>query len=160
MNRQALITVIRTKISMDNSELQAHELNISCQNTLIDHLGIEFTEVKSGLLKARMPVDRRTIQPMKLLHGGAIMALAETIGSAGSYTLIDPKKYYVVGIEINGNHIGNTTTSYVTATAKILHKGKTTHVWDIRVNDEHDKPVSICRMTNMIIENQEEKIGK
>ncbi len=143
---------------MDHSELKARELNASCQNTLIDHLGIEFTEVRNGSLKARMPIDHRTIQPFKQLHGGAVMALAETIGSAGSYMLVDPEKQYVVGLEINGNHIGNTKSSYVTATANILHKGKTIHVWDIRVNDEFDKPVSVCRMTNMIIEIKEEKI--
>ena len=104
-----------------------------------------------------MPIDHRTVQPMKQLHGGAIMALAETIGSAGSLTLIDKSRQYVVGIEINGNHVGTASSTYVIATAKILHKGKTIHVWDIRVNDEHDKPVSICRMTNMIIETREKK---
>ena len=140
---------------MDNSELIVRELNISCQNTMIDYLGIEFTVVENGLMKARMPVDHRTIQPMKQLHGGAIMALAETIGSAGSLMLIDTSKQYVVGIEINGNHVGNASSSYVTATAKILHKGKTIHVWDIRVDDDNDKPVSICRMTNMIIDHRE-----
>ena len=145
---------------MNNSESRARELNISCQNTLIDHLGIEFTEVNNGLLKARMPIDQRTIQPLKHLHGGAIMALAETIGSAGSFMLVDANKQHVVGLEINGNHVGTTASSYVTATAKILHKGKTIHVWDIRVADEHDKPVAICRMTNMIIESKVEKIEK
>jgi 1,4-dihydroxy-2-naphthoyl-CoA hydrolase len=81
-----------------------------------------------------------------------VMALAETVGSAGSYTLIDKNRFYVVGLEINGNHIGNTDSKFVTATGQILHQGKTTHVWDIRVNDEFDKPISICRITNMIID--------
>lgn len=127
---------------------------------MIDHLGIEFTEVENGYLKARMPIDHRTIQPMKQLHGGAIMALAETIGSAGSHMLIDRSRQYAVGIEINGNHVGTAASSFVTATAKIVHKGKTIHVWDIRVNDEYDKPVSICRMTNMIIESRKKKNEK
>lgn len=145
---------------MDTAELRARELNIACRNTLIDHLGIEFTEVGKGLLKARMPIDHRTVQPMRQLHGGAIMALAETLGSAGSFMLVDAKKHYVVGIEINGNHVGTASSSHVNATAKILHRGKTTHVWEILVNDENDKPVSICRMTNMVIEYGEEKTGK
>lgn len=145
---------------MDNSKLGVRELNISCQNTMIDHLGIEFTEIEYGLLKARMPIDHRTIQPMKRLHGGAIMALAETIGSAGSHMLIDKDNQYVVGIEINGNHVGTPSSSFVTATAKILHEGKTIHIWDIRVNDDHDKPISICRMTNMIIETRGNKNKK
>ncbi|MDP1622471.1 MAG: hotdog fold thioesterase [Bacteroidales bacterium] len=143
---------------MDNSVTRVRELNISCRNTMIDHLGIEFTMVKNGLLTARMPVDHRTIQPMKRLHGGAIMALAETVGSTGSYLITDHKKQQVVGIEINGNHVGNTASDYVTATATILHKGKTIHVWDIRVTDDEDKLVSICRMTNLIMENKEEKV--
>jgi len=140
---------------MVNSEFGVRELNISCQNTMIDYLGIEFTEVDNGLLKARMPIDHRTIQPMKQLHGGAIMALAETMGSAGSNMLVNTRVQKVVGIEINGNHVGTASSSFVSATAKILHKGKTIHVWDIRVNDGDDKPVSICRMTNMIIEHKE-----
>jgi uncharacterized protein (TIGR00369 family) len=88
------------------------------------------------------------------------MALAETVGSAGSHMLIDRSKQYVVGIEINGNHVGTAASEWVTATGKIMHKGKTIHVWEIRVYDEHDKPVSICRMTNMIIDTRENKNKK
>lgn len=145
---------------MDNPELRVRELNNSCKNTLIDHLGIEFTAVENGLLKARMPIDHRTVQPMKKLHGGAIMALAETLGSAGSQLLIDPEKQYVAGIEINGNHVGAAASSSVIATAKIVHQGKTIHVWEIRVYDEHEKQVSICRMTNMVMDHRQEKIEK
>lgn len=136
---------------MSNSEL-LKQLNETCNNTLISHLGIVFTEASEGKLVATMPVDNRTMQPMKLLHGGAIMALAETVGSAGSFMMIDRKKYYVVGMEINGNHVGSATSGFVTGSGRLLHKGKTTHVWEILVNDQFGKPVSICRMTNMILE--------
>jgi 1,4-dihydroxy-2-naphthoyl-CoA hydrolase len=131
------------------------KLNILCSNTLISHLGIEFTELGDGFIRARMPVDERTKQPMGLLHGGATLALAETVGSAGSFAMVDPKKYNVVGMEVNGNHIGNTKARYVEATGTIIHKGKKTHVWDIRIEDEHCNPVSVCRVTNMIIEKRE-----
>jgi 1,4-dihydroxy-2-naphthoyl-CoA hydrolase len=137
---------------MEQTKSLTEELNAACRNTLVEHLGIVFTEVSEGELKATMPVDSRTMQPMRMLHGGAIMALAETVGSAGSFALIDRSKYYVVGMEINGNHVGSATSGYVTGTGKLLHKGKTTHVWEILVHDEAGKPVSICRMTNMILE--------
>lgn len=137
---------------MEMSGKLAEELNEFCKNTMIDHLGIVFTDAAEGELAATMQVDHRTIQPMKFLHGGSILALAETIGSAGSYLLIDRSRYYAVGMEINANHVGNTTSGYVTGKGKLLHKGKTTHVWEILVNDQYGKPVSICRMTNMILE--------
>ena len=136
---------------MDNSEMLA-ELNETCKNTLVEYLGIVFTDVSEGKLVATMPVYNRTIQPMKLLHGGAIMALAETVGSAGSFTLIDRSRFYAVGMEINANHIGSADSGYVTGTGRLLHKGKRTHVWEILVNDQNNNPVSICRMTNMILE--------
>ena len=136
---------------MNNSEI-LKELNETCKNTLISHLGIVFTEMSEGKLVATMPVDNRTMQPMKLLHGGAIMALAETVGSAGSFLMVDRKKYSVVGMEINANHVGSATSDFVTGSGRLLHKGKTTHVWEILVNDQFGKPVSICRMTNMILE--------
>lgn len=139
---------------MDVSTL-LKELNETCKNTLIEHLGIVFTNVSEGKLVATMPVDQRTTQPMKLLHGGAILALAETIGSAGSFIMVDRNKFTVVGMEINANHIGNTTSGLVTGYGRLLHKGKTTHVWEILVNDQYGKPVSICRMTNMILEIKE-----
>jgi 1,4-dihydroxy-2-naphthoyl-CoA hydrolase len=137
---------------MEQTKSLTDELNLACRNTLIEHLGIVFTEVWEGGLKATMPVDDRTMQPMRMLHGGAIMALAETVGSAGSFAMIDRSKYYVVGMEINGNHVGSAISGYVTGTGKMLHKGKTTHVWEILVHDQFEKPVSICRMTNMILE--------
>jgi 1,4-dihydroxy-2-naphthoyl-CoA hydrolase len=134
--------------------LTVEELNILCKSTLIEHLGIEFTKVTEKSITATMPIDNRTIQPMKILHGGAIMALAETVGSAGSFNLVDLERYYVVGMEINGNHISSAKEGVVKAKATIVHQGKSTHVWDIRVTDQLDNLVSVCRITNMIIENK------
>jgi len=133
------------------------DLNDFCKNSLIDYLDIRFTKTKDGYLEAKMPVDRRTIQPMGLLHGGAIMALAETVGSAGSYLMLERDKFNVVGIEINGNHIGNTKTDYVIAVGELIHRGQKTHVWDIKVFDAENVPISVCRLTNLII-NKGEKI--
>jgi 1,4-dihydroxy-2-naphthoyl-CoA hydrolase len=135
------------------------EINKLCRNTLIDHLGIVFTESGLNSIKAQMPVDHRTIQPRGLLHGGASLALAETVGSVGSFVMVDRTLFDVVGIEVNGNHIGNTKSSYVVATGTLIHKGKSTHVWDIRIEDEHHNPVSVCRVTNMVLE-RKEGIGK
>ncbi len=135
----------------NETDLIINELNDFCKNSLIDHLDIKFIKSKEGYLEAKMPVDRRTIQPMGLLHGGAIMALAETVGSAGSYLLIDRDKFDVMGIEINGNHIANTKTDYVVAVGEIIHKGQITHVWSIKVFDADNVPVSVCRLTNIII---------
>ena len=126
-------------------------LNNMCKNTMMEHLGIEFTEVSEGRLVAKMPIDNRTIQPMKRLHGGASMALAESVGSAGSLTLVDPTKYAVLGVEVSGSHVGATSGDFVVATGTILHQGKTSHVWEIRVEDSRGKLISICRLTNRII---------
>ena len=132
-------------------------LNNMCKNTMMEHLGIEFTEVSEGRLVAKMPIDERTIQPMKRLHGGATMALAESVGSAGSLTLVDPTKYAVLGVEISGSHVGATSGDFVVATGTILHQGKTSHVWEIRVEDKNGKLISICRLTNRIIPINSEK---
>jgi 1,4-dihydroxy-2-naphthoyl-CoA hydrolase len=142
--------VINTIFLIMNTE----EINVLCRNTLIEHLGIVFTEITDKHIKAQMPVDQRTIQPMGLLHGGASLALAETVGSVGSFTLVDPAEYDVVGMQVNGNHIGNTKTKYVTATGKIIHRGTRTHVWDVIIEDEHRKPVSVCRVTNMLLKKE------
>jgi len=119
--------------------------------TLNAHLGIEFIEVGDDYLKARMPVDHRTHQPMGLLHGGASVALAETLGSSGAYLAVDTSKYNVVGLDINANHIRGVRSGFVIGTARPLHIGKTTHVWEIRITDEADKLVAISRITIAIL---------
>ncbi len=137
---------------MENKLL--NELNKQCEGSLISHLGIIFTEFKENQLIATMPVDKRTKQPMGLLHGGAILALMETVGSAGSYLLIDNNQK-VVGMEINANHVANTSENMVFAIGKILHKGKRTHVWSVEVYDFNHKPLSFGRVTNMILDDND-----
>jgi 1,4-dihydroxy-2-naphthoyl-CoA hydrolase len=132
---------------MDLVEL-ANSLN---KNTLMEQLGIEYTAIGENFIHARMPVDHRTHQPMGLLHGGASAALAESMGSVGSYLLIDREKQGVVGIEVNANHLRSARKGFVTAEGNLIHRGKTLHVWDIKIMDERQKVVSICRLTNMII---------
>jgi len=131
--------------------LTVEELNTMCKNTMIERLGIEFIEISSTHVKARMPIDERTIQPMKRLHGGAIMTLAESAGSAGSLSLVDRTRYYVLGVEISGSHVGTTTENFVLAEAKIVHRGISSHVWEIHVKDINDTLISVCRLTNRII---------
>jgi 1,4-dihydroxy-2-naphthoyl-CoA hydrolase len=114
-------------------------------------LGIEWLETGDDFVKARMPVDKRTRQPYGLLHGGASCVLAETIGSIASAMVIDHDKFYCVGLEINANHIRSARDGYVTGTARPLHLGSTTHVWDIRITDERDKLVCVSRLTVAII---------
>lgn len=118
---------------------------------MIEHLGIEFTELTYGHVVATMPVDHRTIQPMKRLHGGAIMTLAESVGSAGSLAIVDRSEYIVLGVEISGSHVGTTIENYVLAEANLVHEGVTSHVWEIHVKDKNDTLLSVCRLTNRII---------
>ena len=124
----------------------------SAKNTLVEHLGIEFIERGDDYLKARMPVDHRTVQPMGLLHGGASVALAETLGSSGAYLCVDPAKYVVVGLEINANHVRAVRDGWVTGTARPLHRGKTTQLWEIRITDAADKLVCISRLTMAVLD--------
>jgi uncharacterized protein (TIGR00369 family) len=131
--------------------MNINALNNLCKNTMIEHLGIEFTEISEGRIVAKMPVDNRTIQPMKRLHGGATMALAESVGSAGSLALIDPTKFSVLGVEINGSHVATTNENEVFGIGTLIHRGATQHVWEIRVEDKTGKLISLCRMTNRIV---------
>lgn len=121
------------------------------KNTLMEVLGIEYTDIGDDFIEATMPVDHRTHQPLGLLHGGASAALAESMGSLGSYLLIDQEKYAAVGIEVNANHLRSVRKGKVRARGELIHRGKTLHVWDIKIFDERGRPTSICRLTNMII---------
>ena len=113
----------------------------------METLGIVFTEVGDDYLVATMPVNDRVHQPMGLLHGGATVALAESVASAASLLFIDTSSQEVRGIEITANHLRSVRSGLVTATAQALHKGKTTQLWEIRVVDELGKLISICKMT-------------
>ena len=120
--------------------------------TLASHLGIEFIELGADYLKGRMPVDERTHQPHGILHGGASVALAETLGSVAAGLVVDPDKYRVVGQEINANHVRAVAQGFVIGTARPIHIGKRSHVWEIRIVDEQDRLVCISRLTIAVIE--------
>ncbi|MBN8820917.1 MULTISPECIES: hotdog fold thioesterase [unclassified Spirosoma] len=121
-------------------------------DSIAKHLGIEFLEAGEGYLTARMPVDKRTHQPFGILHGGASVVLAETLGSVASYMLLDdPVKQRAVGLEINANHIRSVREGWVYGRCTPIHAGRTTHVWDIRITDEHNKLVCVSRLTVAVI---------
>ncbi|WP_409290082.1 hotdog fold thioesterase [Peribacillus sp. SCS-37] len=121
------------------------------ENTLINTLGIEIQETSPGFVKASMPVDERTRQPFGLLHGGASVALAETVASIGAYNLVDKEIEGVVGLEINANHIRGKKDGIVMAYGRVLHHGKTTQVWEINIKDEKDRLICISRCTLAVI---------
>ncbi len=127
------------------------EINLILKDTLVSHLGREIVEIGEDSLTARMPVDRRTCQPMGILHGGASVALAETIGSCGANLVIDREEYYCVGLEINANHIRSVSSGYVTGTARPLHLGKSTQVWEMLIRDDEGNLVCASRMTNAVL---------
>lgn len=120
-------------------------------NTMIETLGIEITSLEKGKVMAKMPVDERTRQPFGLLHGGASVALAETVASLGAYELVDQTTEAVAGLEINANHIRSVKEGYVTAIGTVLHQGKSTMVWDIKIMDEKERLICISRCTMAII---------
>ena len=136
---------------MISKDITLNEVNSFSKNTLLSHLNIEFTNIGNDYLEAKMPVNHKTIQPMGILHGGATVALAESIGSVGSNMLIDVKSEYAVGLSINANHVGSATNNYVIGKGTIVHKGRSTHVWNIEVKDKNEKLISICRLTIMIV---------
>ena len=123
------------------------------KNTLMETLEIKYTDVSLDppMLKATMPVNPRVHQPAGLLHGGATAALAESLGSASSFMLIDREKFSVVGIELSCNHVRSKTDGVVEATATVIHQGGSTHLWEIEVKDEAGKLISHCKLTNMVI---------
>lgn len=121
------------------------------KGTLLEALGIEITELGEGRVVATMPVDHRTHQPFGILHGGASVALAETVASIGAYALVDQETENVVGLEINANHIRAVRSGTVTATGTVLHRGQTTMVWDIKIVDEQQRLVSVSRCTIAVI---------
>jgi len=119
--------------------------------TMVTHLSIVITAIGDDFLTATMPVDHRTHQPFGILHGGASVALAESLGSMGAYLCVDPNLYNVVGLEINANHIRAVRTGHVVGIARPLHIGKSTQIWEIRITDEADKLVCISRITLAVL---------
>lgn len=128
------------------------QLNQLCKNTLAENLGIEITEIGPNYLCGKMPVDRRTHQPMGILHGGASVALAETLGSIGAYLQTDPEKQNCVGLEINANHIKAVRNGFVHGKATAIHLGRKTQVWEIKILNDAGSLVCLSRLTVAVLD--------
>ncbi|MFT4249143.1 MAG: hotdog fold thioesterase [Pseudomonas sp.] len=126
-------------------------LNRLSRDTLIEHLGIVFTEAGEDWLRATMPVDARTRQPYGLLHGGASVVLAETLGSSAGNLCVDPSTQLCVGLEINANHLRAATRGLVTGIARAVHVGRSTQVWDIAIEDEAGRRTCVSRLTLAVV---------
>ncbi len=134
----------KTEITLENLQ----ERN---RNTMADHLGIEIIEIGDNFLKAKMPVDQRTKQPLGIMHGGASCVLAETVGSVAANCCVDQDKFYCVGLDINTNHIRSANKGNVYAYCKAFHVGQSTQVWSIEITDENQKLVSVSRLTMAVL---------
>jgi|ERR1051326_1954668 1,4-dihydroxy-2-naphthoyl-CoA hydrolase len=128
------------------------DLHVFAKGNMLEHLGIELTELGNDFIKAKMPVDHRTKQPAGILHGGASVVLAESLGSIAATLCVDFSKYYCVGLDINANHIRSVSEGYVYGTARPLHVGRTIQVWEIKIENEDGKLVCISRITMAVIE--------
>lgn len=135
-----------------NKDIRLADFSHWSHNTLSDHLGMAFTAVDARSLTATMPVDERTRQPFGLLHGGASVALAETLGSVGSALVVNPDTHFCLGIEINANHIRGVKSGIVRGVATPIHLGRSTHIWEIRISNDADQLVCISRLTVSILE--------
>ncbi|SEK56044.1 uncharacterized domain 1-containing protein [Aquimarina amphilecti] len=122
-----------------------------CKNTLMETLDISFCEVGVDYLVAKMPVTSKVHQPDGVLHGGAMVALAESVGSAASHIFLDTKEYYIRGLEISANHVKSVKEGYVYARAEIVHKGRTTQLWDIKIRNEEGNLISIVKLTTIAL---------
>ncbi len=131
--------------------IELDALNALTRNTIAAHVGIRFTEIGPDFLRATMPVDARTHQPFGLLHGGASVVLAETLGSIAGHCAIRDGGNAVVGIEVNANHLRGVSDGEVTGTARPVHIGRTTQVWEIRIEDGEQRPVCLSRLTLSVL---------
>lgn len=137
---------------MQFKNVTIEQVNEFSKGTLMEHLEIEVVEIGDSFLRARMPVDKRTVQPMGLLHGGASVTLIESLGSIGSSLLVDMEKEYPVGLEVNANHVGSATSGFVEGKAELLHLGRKTHVWKVDVKmAETNKLICTGRLTIMVV---------
>ncbi len=133
-------------------EITVEMLNGTGKNTMLEAIGIRFTECGDDYIKATMPVDKRTHQPYGILHGGASVSLAETMGSTASFFVLPPEDdRWCVGIEINANHIRSVTEGEVTGTVRPVHLGRSLHVWEIKITEDSDKLVCVSRLTVSVI---------
>ncbi|WKZ60997.1 MAG: hotdog fold thioesterase [Cyclobacteriaceae bacterium] len=139
-------------MSLFQKHLTLDLLNKMSANTMVEHLGIVFTAIGEDYIQATMPVDHRTHQPYGLLHGGASVALAETLGSVAAHCCIDTTIQYCVGLDINANHVKGIKQGTVTGITKPIHIGKRTHVWEIRITNEQNELICISRITMAVID--------
>jgi uncharacterized protein (TIGR00369 family) len=138
---------------MDKQNILAR-CNAMCKNTLMETLEITFVDVGDEFLTAKMPVNSRVHQPDGVLHGGASVALAESVGSAASYLFLDTDSFAIRGLEISANHTRSKVDGYVLATARFLHKGRTTQLWEIKITDEQERLISICKLTTIALKKE------
>lgn len=135
------------------------ELDQQSRGCMVEHLDIRFTEIGPDYIRATMPADARTWQPFGLLHGGASVTLAETLGSVGANCVIDNSKFFCVGQEINANHLRGVRSGRVTGTARPIHIGGRSQVWEIRIEDQKGKLVCISRLTLAVVEGAPPVLG-
>ncbi|HET8940748.1 MAG TPA: hotdog fold thioesterase [Rudaea sp.] len=140
-------------------DISLDRLNEGNRNSLCDSLGMRITEIGDDFVRGTMPVDARTRQPFGLLHGGASVALAETLGSLAGNLCLEFERELAVGLDINANHVRAATYGLVTGTARPLHLGRSTQVWEVRVTDEHARLVCISRLTLAVIPRQSLKLA-
>jgi uncharacterized protein (TIGR00369 family) len=136
---------------MTSKEKTLAHLNSLCKNTLMETLDIKYIDFGDDYLVATMPVTSKVYQPDGILNGGASMALAESVGSPASMLAVDPEKFMVRGIAFTANHVRSVKSGKITATATIIHKGRTTHLIEIKITDDLGKLVSHCKLTNIIL---------
>jgi len=135
-----------------DKETVLERCNLYSKNTLMETLEIEYIDAGEDFLVAKMPVNPRIHQPMGLLHGGASVALAESVGSAASMLFINPEESEIRGIEISANHLRSIKEGIVFGTARIVHRGRTLHLWEIKITDEEGRLISLCKLTNMVLQ--------
>lgn len=136
---------------MLNDKITLDDLNARRDNNMLGHLDITFTKITDSTIEATMPVDHRTVQPMGLLHGGASVVLAETLGSIAANYMLEDKNAYCVGLEVNANHIKSVKKGKITGITQPVHIGKSTQVWEIKIYDEAQSLVCISRITMAVI---------
>lgn len=146
-------------VFVDIENVSLEKLNERNANTMAEYIGIEVIEIGNDFLKAKMPVDHRTVQPLRIVNGGAYCVLAETVGSFAANLALDRTKYVAVGLDINANHIksAHEGNGYVYGTARPIHIGKTTQVWEIKITDERDKLCCISRLTMAVLETKKDE---
>lgn len=139
-------------MSIWNTQVNLEAINAMRLNTMVSHVGIEFYEIGEDYIRARMPVDQRTLQPAGVLHGGASVVLAETLGSVAANLCVDMSEKICVGIEINANHLRAVREGYVSGTVRPLHRGNSTQVWQILIYDQQDRLICISRITLAVLD--------